>query len=294
MNPRLTFPKHREATERLFWIGASKGLDMDDIDNDVRFACERDAIVALGLLAYHYATFDPPMPVGSGKTTHVRGFNVRAFVVDNRDGEVVAVGHNQIYADENPLQHAEQTAVRAAITRLHAKYPRPSGMTVDAYYKTQLFMSPGVERSDFLRRGCTLYNTFDPCGMCAVTLLVCYMKRIAYLFEDRKFSAVYGHMKANYFSGRDSAKEPVTLEASDSSPLIGEASRQLTACRAAVHRLEQANVPLVHTLDTCFQELGEAATTLSRLTADALITTGDEQRCNARTLRDLQRLCNLG
>src|SRR5438046_1900928 len=134
---------------------------MDDL-----LKAERDAIASMGLLARAYFLFDAPIELGDGKPpTHFRGLNVHCFVIDHADGELLAAERNMIHAEENPLHHAEQRAVRAAIDRIRQKRPRPAEMTVESYYQTMMFMARGSTAGDYLRRGCTLYNAFDPCAM---------------------------------------------------------------------------------------------------------------------------------
>jgi tRNA(Arg) A34 adenosine deaminase TadA len=177
---------------------------------DELFKSERDCIVATGLIAATYLDFDPEIVHGNS-SSHSRGFNVCCMIVDNVDGEVLACGQSHIHSTVNPLQHAEQIVVHEAIERIRTKRPRPVNMSVEEYYKTRMFMAPGINPSAIAHTGCTLYNTFDPCGMCAVTLLACYMKRIAYAFEDVKFAEVYQLMR-KFFKGRESVKEPIELE----------------------------------------------------------------------------------
>lgn len=253
-----------------------------------QYIFERDMIVSLGILARTYAAFDPPIRRGSG-AVHAGGFNVHAFVVDNRDGEVLAAEYNQIFVTEDPLEHAEQRAIRSAFRRLKEKIPRLAGITVEQYYKTQLFMEPGVSDEAFHTTGCSLYNTFDPCGFCATTLVACYMKRIAYLFEDHKFSAVYDLMKRDYFKGRDSIKQPVTV-AENGTGITGAAAELVKGLRAKVHKLESTGIPLVMTLDHCGPELESAATLLADWKDSSLVTMGDELDRNRRTLKDVQRI----
>ncbi len=252
------------------------------------FMLERDTLMALGVLARAYVDFDPPISTAA-KAPHPRGFNVHCLVLDNRDGEVLAMARNQIHAEEDPLQHAEQVCIRLAMNRLKAKRPRAAGRTVVDYYKGDLFMEPGVAEEDFAFKGCTLYNTFDPCGFCATTSLVCYMKRVAYLFEDKKFNGVYDLMKEKYFTKRDSIKEPTRTD-EQSAGFIAPASRLLLGVRKKVHDLEEAGTDLVLTLDHCREELAEAATQLAELKADHLSTTGPEGDRNLRTLEGLQRI----
>lgn len=262
------------------------------------FKSERDTIAGLGLLTSHYVRFDPAVSV-RGKATHAHGFNVHCLVVDNVDGEVLALDRNRIYADQNPLQHAEQVAVREALDRLHIKYPCPPGMSIDDYIRKRLFMSPGQGERDFIDVGCTLYNTFDPCGFCAVTLLVCYMKRIAFLFEDKKFDGVYEKMR-EYFRNRESLKEPMALVESpapaegqaNGNPLL-EGARLIRDLRERVKAKEEAGTALVMTLDGEHEALGQASGLFLRIGPEHLTTEGNERERNLRTLSDIRGMLNL-
>jgi len=255
------------------------------------FRAERDCLAGLGVLASTHIQFDPALQT-RGAASHAYGFNVHCLVVDNADGEVLALERNRIHVDSNPLQHAEQVGIRAAMTRLHAKRPREVGMPVEQYYKTCLFMAPGTAPEDFCNRGCTLYNTFDPCGMCAVTLLVCYMKRIAYLFDNPQFATVYDDMR-QYFRGRESIKEPLALLADGDDHPLRKGSRLIRATRAKVKHLEESGTPLMTTVDWCREELQQATVLLIETDSDHLITTGEERERNLRTLQDIKRLCNI-
>ncbi len=255
------------------------------------FKAERDTIAGLGLLAANYVHFDPPVS-RAGKTVHTHGFNVHCLVIDNRDGEVLALNRNRIYADEDPLQHAEQVGIREALPRLHVKYPRPVGVPIDEYVRKNLFMEPGTAAEDFLNRGCTLYNTFDPCGFCATTLLVCYMKRIAYLFDDKKFHEVYDYMGAKFFKGRESVRESLSLVAESTNPL-GEGARLIAELRKQVKATEDGGTPLVMTLDSQHAALGKAAELLATVKPEHLSTTGEEQKRVWKTAADLRRMLKI-
>ncbi|SIN78049.1 tRNA(Arg) A34 adenosine deaminase TadA [Singulisphaera sp. GP187] len=255
------------------------------------FQIERDCIATLGLLTSNYIRFDPEVRKGA-VVTHVRGYNVHTLVVDNIDGEVLSLEQNRIHQDENPLQHGEQVAIRSAIERVKAKRPRQVGVAVEAYYKSSMFMAAGSTPEDFLNSGCTLYNTFDPCGMCAVTLLACYMKRIAYVFADKKHSAVYDAMR-EYFKGRESIKEPVALsEKSDEASFVARASKLIRDLQVRVTALEEAGTPLVQTLDACYEPLKAAAQLLIGTSVDDLASAGVDRDRNAKTLLDIKRRCN--
>ena len=60
-----------------------------------------------------------------------------------RDGEVVAVGRNQIYTTHDATSHAETDAIRNA----------------------------GAAHSEPFLNGCTIYTTFEPCPMCCGAIL---------------------------------------------------------------------------------------------------------------------------
>lgn len=253
---------------------------------------ERDSVATLGLLAHNYRLFDPGIATTQGGVTHQYGSNVHCFVVDNGDGEVLAIGRNSVHHDENPLQHGEQLVVRDAVDRIREKRPRRADMTVRQYYKTSMFMEAGSTPGDFLRKGCTLYNTFDPCAMCAVTMFFCYMKRVVYLFRHEEFETVYDDIKKRYFSKRESVKERVSLDSATSNLIDG--TRHIVKCLdEKVERLVNEGVKPFLVVDHCRDEM-EAATELLRSTSTAdLITQGDDWRRNQRTLHDLQGACRL-
>jgi tRNA(Arg) A34 adenosine deaminase TadA len=155
------------------------------------FRAERDALAFLGLLSSLYLRFDPPIGGGDGDTaqpTHFQGPNIHALIIDNADGEVLALEHNQIHAHQSPVEHAEQRALRMAIARIGAKRPRAPATTVEDYYRSQMFYDDGAQDADFLKRGATIYTSLEPCPMCATTILVCRVKRTVFLLQD----ATYG------------------------------------------------------------------------------------------------------
>ena len=218
------------------------------------------------------------------------------FLHGARGGDVLLVQINPVLQAKPPRTPQAIAPRASALPRSNANQPmreRPVDAACFASIGSSAFSTrrPSAA-SDFATRGCTLYNTFDPCGMCAVTLLACYMKRIIYLFEDAKFSAVYDYMR-QYFKGRDSAKEPVTL--GNQSELIGLTKSLLARLRQRVHELEhQATpVPLVMTLDYCRDELGAALQLLLAAQSSDLVTTGNEKACNERTLIGVQQFCNI-
>lgn len=257
---------------------------------DATLLAERDAICTIGLLAHNYMEFDPGIEIPGWGVTHRVGFNVHCCVVDNVDGELLAIDKNTIHSDDNPLQHAEQRALRGAMDRLHLKRPRPSDMTVEKYYQQMLFMRPGTSEHDMLASGCTMYNTFDPCAMCAVTLLLAYMKRIVYILPDDKYAGLYEDVKAKYFSNRESVKELARI-AGAPSRFIGAVHEIARALSAKVEHLKANGVQLIHVLDHCRDELRSSAQLLQTSGVHDLITDNGGSEANARTLREFQISC---
>jgi hypothetical protein len=119
------------------------------------FRAERDALAFLGLLSVLYLRFDPPIRSAretKPEPTHFKGLNVHALIIDNIDGEVLALEHNQIHAHQSPVEHAEQRALRTAIARIGVKRPRAPATTIEDYYRTQMFYDDGAGGVDFLKR----------------------------------------------------------------------------------------------------------------------------------------------
>jgi tRNA(Arg) A34 adenosine deaminase TadA len=146
---------------------------------------ERDAIALLGMLAHLSAKWDAPLQ-GSGDRIHSVGLNVCSLIVDNRDGELLAITTNQVEDPPNPLEHAEQRAIRTAIERLNAKRVRHPSESMNQYCRS-LFYGPGDDVAAFVHEGCTLYVTLEPCPMCTATVCVARIKRVAFLFRDPLF-----------------------------------------------------------------------------------------------------------
>ncbi|MFI5542230.1 nucleoside deaminase [Streptomyces sp. NPDC051815] len=80
-----------------------------------------------------------------------------------KDGEVVAVGNNQVTATLDPTAHAEVSAMRAACKRL----------------------------GTFSLKGCVLITSCEPCPMCLSSALWARVDRIVYS-ADRHDAAVAG------------------------------------------------------------------------------------------------------
>jgi tRNA(adenine34) deaminase len=81
---------------------------------------------------------------------------VGAVVV--KDGEVIAVGHNQPIGRHDPTAHAEIVALRAAAEKL-GNYRLP---------------------------GCELYVTLEPCAMCSGAMMHARLARVVYAASDPK------------------------------------------------------------------------------------------------------------
>ncbi|MGX4644180.1 tRNA adenosine(34) deaminase TadA [Massilia sp. SYSU DXS3249] len=120
------------AAEAPLLDGSTLGADLAD----ARF-------MRLALAAAEQARLEGEVPVG-------------AVVV--KDGEVIAVGHNQPIGRHDPTAHAEIVALRAAAEKL-GNYRLP---------------------------GCELYVTLEPCAMCSGAMMHARLARVVYAASDPK------------------------------------------------------------------------------------------------------------
>lgn len=282
------------------------------------FQSERDAIVFLGLLSHMYVNWDPPVQtLDPTLTTQYHGYNIHAAIIDNADGEVLALKRNLIHEFESPVDHGEQLAVRAAIQRLKSKRPRSSSQAVEEYYRASLFYDKGAELADFLNKGCTLYTTLEPCPMCTATLLVCRMKRVVYVTADSTYGGSWegrrlqkGGIPATvgsanqqsetcscnglhdaYYSAYQQQYEKLHLN--EVAGCFGRIQELLERIRRRAAELELKKVPGTQFFDYLFPELGEAYAQFNNLKAAQLLTTGSDKTCNTKTLNELKSSCNI-
>jgi tRNA(adenine34) deaminase len=80
-----------------------------------------------------------------------------------KDGTVLQVAHNEVEKRHDPTAHAEMVAIRELCARLSA-----------------------VEL-----KGCTLYCTLQPCGMCSLACIWAGISRIVYGATRANVNAVY-------------------------------------------------------------------------------------------------------
>jgi tRNA(Arg) A34 adenosine deaminase TadA len=260
---------------------------------------ERDALAFLGLLAGMYQQFDPPVPSGEDAATHRAGLNIHALLIDNVDGEVIALGRNRIHATENPTQHAEQRAIRRAVGRIRIKRPRPTSQTVEQYYRASMFTG-GASGLPGVLRGVTLVSTLEPCPMCATTALVCRMARVAYIVNDTKYGGLWERVKETFYAGDVSEYGQLNLVGAAAAPASAWLSHAAELHRRVLTRADalRASTPAVrdtHVFDFLGDELADAFAILLALSPADLaahpVLGGPSP--NRRTLRDLQRACNI-
>lgn len=254
---------------------------------------ERDAVACLGLFAGAFARFDPPVIyTGEAAPSHVAGLNIHAAVLDNSDGEVLALDRNTIHSDGSPLQHGEQRAVRTAIARVSAKRPRQPGQAVEGYYRSSMFMGKGTTPDDFLNAGGTLYTTLEPCPMCASTLLVCRMKRVVFLLADQKYGGAWQLLKTKYYAADESQYSQLTLSGAGS-PFADRVGDLFSRVVAKTDELRKKNVRDTHLLDFCRDELGEAFELLLGTKSSDLASVAAGDSRNSTTLAGLQKALNM-
>jgi len=259
------------------------------------FRAERDALAFLGLLSSLYLRFDPPIGTadgGAAQPTHFQGLNIHALIIDNVDGEVLALEHNQIHAHQSPVEHAEQRALRMAIAQIGAKRPRAAATTVEDYYRTQMFYDEGADEADFLHRGATIYTSLEPCPMCATTILVCRVKRTVFLLQDTTYGGVWISAKNQYYQKYRLTYGQLSLSDASSPFITRVRDLHLTMSRR-VEAIRKDKVIDTLIFDHLVEHLQTAFKLLSQATPDDLATEEDHNEANRRTFDDLRRMCNI-
>jgi tRNA(Arg) A34 adenosine deaminase TadA len=262
---------------------------------------ERDALGFIGVLAHAFLTWDPPIAAGldshgNADFTHYAGLNIHALIVDNLDGEVLAIERNLIHEGEDPTRHAEQGAIRAALARLRVKRPRGAGVSVENYYRSHLFYDAGSANEDFVRKGCTLYTTLEPCPMCTTTICVCRMKRTVFIIQDKKFGGSWGDAKSpgikdHFYPSYDLSYGPFGVVGS--SPIATKAGAILDTISPLIQAMRTQGLQDTWFLDRLHDQLGAALDALTTLKDSDVAATGGDKAINLRTLMDLKRLCRL-
>ena len=250
---------------------------------------ERDALLLLGLLAYGYTRFDVPVAFpGESAPSHVLGLNIFAALVDNGDGELLALELNTIHADGSPLQHGEQRALRTAIARVSAKRPRQPSQAIEGYYRSSMFMGPGSTPEDLLNAGATLYTTLEPCPMCASSALVARVKRVCFLLADAKYGGAWPLLKEKFYDKDEAAYGPLVLaaEASPFAARVAELHGRVLA-KTAEWRAQGTRDTLL--LDGCRPEMEQAFGLLLSLKKSDLASLDGPESRNATTLLHVQR-----
>jgi tRNA(Arg) A34 adenosine deaminase TadA len=259
------------------------------------FRAERDALAFLGLLSSLYLRFDPPISCGDGDTaqpTHFQGLNIHALIIDNADGEVLALENNQIHAHQSPVEHAEQRALRMAIARIGAKRPRAPATTVEDYYRAQMFYDDGAEDADFLQRGATIYTSLEPCPMCATTILVCRVKRTVFLLQDTTYGGVWISAKNQYYQKNHLKYGQLNLSDAGS-PFIMRVHELHQMMSNRVEGIRNDKVIDTLIFDHLIEDLQRGFKMLCRASPEDLATVGDHNARNRRTFDDLRRMCNI-
>ncbi|MBC6992220.1 nucleoside deaminase [Hymenobacter sp. BT491] len=250
---------------------------------------ERDALLFLGLLAYGFTRFDIPVTYPSeAAPSHVLGLNIFAAIVDNVDGELLALERNAIHAEGSPLQHGEQRALRTAIARVSAKRPRQPAQAIEGYYRSSMFMGPGHEPDDFCNAGATLYTTLEPCPMCASSALVARVKRVSYVLADHKYGGAWQLLKSKFYDKDEATYAQLALLGTDS-PVTGRALQIHQELLTQTDQLRVGGIRDTHLLDFCRPQLEQAFQVLQALQGGDLASVTPDETRNATTLTQLQR-----
>ena len=259
------------------------------------FRAERDALAFLGLLSSLYLRFDPPISpadASAAQPTHFQGLNIHALIIDNADGEVLALEHNQIHAHQSPVEHAEQRALRMAIARIGEKRPRAPVTTVEDYYRMQMFYDDGAQDADFMQRGATIYTSLEPCPMCATTILVCRVKRTVFLLQDRTYGGVWVSAKNQYYKKYNLTYGQLNLSGAGS-PFIMRVRKLHQTMSKRVEGIRNEKVVDTLIFDHLIEDLETGFKILCQASPEEFTTKGAHNATSRRTLDDLRRMCNV-
>ncbi|MEU8890315.1 nucleoside deaminase [Streptomyces sp. NPDC048442] len=119
-------------------------------------------------------------------TTSVRNGGGPFGALVAKDGEIVAIGNNQVTANLDPTAHAEVSAMRAACKELNT----------------------------FSLEGCVLITSCEPCPMCLSSALWARVDRIVFA-ADRDDAAVAGFDDRKFydlFEKKPQSAWPATIE----------------------------------------------------------------------------------
>src|SRR5262249_26219932 len=137
-----------------------------------------------------------------------------------------------------------------------------------------------------------IYTSLEPCPMCATTILVCRVKRTVFLLQDTTYGGVWVSAKDQYYKKYDLSYGQLSLSDAGS-PCITRVRELHQTMSKRVEAIRNEKVVYTLIFDPPLKDLQTGLKILCQVGPEELMTKGDPNATNRRTLDDLRRMCNI-
>jgi hypothetical protein len=128
--------------------------------------------------------------------------------------------------------------------------------------------------------------------MCATTILVCRVKRTVFLLQDTTYGGVWVSAKDQYYKKYDLSYGQLSFSG-PGSPFIMRVRELHETMSKRVEGIRNEKVVDTLIFDHLLEDLQTGFKMLCQVGPEELMTKGDNNATNGRTLGDLRRMCNI-